>query len=118
MWPMSAFANIPGVIGYMEFHDGPRRVLTIDCQAPSLTAGSYRPIISIDGRSFQVMWGPVSFEIPADRNVHVSGHVMADSMTGFASLLLDPQPFDEQLTYRLRTMSTMGELTRVAPVGY
>ena len=115
---MSAFASIPGVIGYMEFHDGPRRVITVDCQGPGLTTGAYRPIITIDGRSFQVMWGPVAFEIPADRNVHVSGHVMSNSMTGFASLLLDPQPFDEQLVYRIRTMSAMGELTRVAPVGY
>ena len=48
------------------------------------------PIVGIDGRSYVVYWGPVTFEIPADRNVHISVHCEGDAIVQAASALLPP----------------------------
>lgn len=114
---MSELASTPGVIPYMEAHVGPRRLLTVVSEAPSMFSNATRPVIIIDGRAFHVMWGPVTFEIPADRNVHVAGHALANDPTGHASILLEPGPQDEQLGYKVRSMSNLGEFHR-ASYGY
>ena len=90
-------AKVPGVIPYVDNHDGPRRLLTIDIPHLGHTVRAYAPIASIDGRQYIVSWGSVSFEIPADRNVHVSVHLQTNSgrdytITPFASIVLSPHP--------------------------
>ena len=67
----------PGVVPYVEWHTGPRRMLTIDLrnQGTFLSAMSLDrivPTIGIDGRQYVVYWGRVFFEVPADRAVHVA----------------------------------------------
>ncbi|MFI7116980.1 hypothetical protein [Amycolatopsis sp. NPDC049868] len=92
---MSDLAAQPGVIPYVDNHDGPRRLLTIDMRPfPSMRL-TYVPFASIDGRQYVVSWGSVMFEIPADRNVHVSVHMQTNygagsSATPFASIVLAP----------------------------
>ena len=84
-------STTPGVIPYVEAHDGPRRLLTLDLTTGnSMVRDKYRPIASIDGRQYVVVWGPVSWEIPADRNVHVSVHLEGDYIAQAASLILEP----------------------------
>ena len=105
-------ASTPGVIPYVEFHTGPRRLLTID-----LTTGSsrvqdrHRPVASIDGRQYVVVWGPVSWEIPADRNVHVSVHLEGDIIAQAASVILPPADGRAVLRYTTDHMSGIGTLT-------
>lgn len=111
---MSELANIPGVIPHMEAHDGPRRTLTVISDGAAIFSNRTRPVIVIDGRAFQVMWGPITFEIPADRNVHLSAHVLSSEATGFASMLLEAGGQDEQVAYKLRSMSNLGEFQRMA----
>lgn len=97
---MSEFARTPGVIPYVLVHDGPRRLLTIDAVASGmLQPAAACPVIGIDGQQYQTLWGRATFEIPADRNVHVSAHVTADDPFGFASVLLPPAPTPVLLNY-------------------
>lgn len=78
-------------IPYVDDHTGPRRVLTINLTSGNATAkGRLVPVVSIDGRQYIVYWGPMHFEIPADRPCHVSVHVDAEYMTQAASTLLPP----------------------------
>lgn len=108
----SALGSTPGVIAYVEFHTGPRRLLTVD-----LTTGSsrmqdkYRPIASIDGRQYVVVWGPVTWEIPADRNVHVSVHLEGDYIAQAASVILPPGDGRVMLHYATDYGSGIGSLT-------
>lgn len=110
--PASELSRTPGVIPYVEFHTGPRRLLTID-----LTTGNapvrakYRPIASIDGRQYVVVWGPVSWEVPADRNVHVSVHLEGDYLAQTASLILPSGDGRVVLTYATDYMSGIGRLS-------
>ena len=116
---MSELAATPGVIPYVDYHDGPRRLVTIVCEPGGLISGNSRPVVSIDGRAFQVMQGPVTFEVPADRNVHIGVHVTGtQSQTGLASTLLEPGGNDESFMHRVRSMSVLGELTRIPPYAY
>ena len=116
---MSELAATPGVIPYVDFHDGPRRLVTITCEQGGLVVGNSRPVVSIDGRAFQAMYGPVTFEVPADRNVHIGIHVAGlQSQTGLASTLLEPGGNDESYMHRVRSMSVLGELTRIPPFAY
>ena len=90
----------PGVIPYVEFHTGPRRVLTIELTTDnSRGLKIYRPVVSIDGRQYVVVWGPVSWEIPIDRNVHVSVHLHGEHLAQAASLILSPGEERKVLLY-------------------
>lgn len=89
----------------MEWHTGPRRVLTLDLDignmGPFAVTGAVRrrisPTVHIDGRQFPVYWGRVNFETPADRCVHVA--VTLDDSVQVASDLLPPGN-DLVLVYR------------------
>ena len=83
----------PGVVPYVEWHTGPRRMLTIDLrnQGTFLSAMSLDrivPTIGIDGRQYVVYWGRVFFEVPADRAVHVA--VSLQDGVQASSLLIEP----------------------------
>ncbi len=86
----------PGVVPYIEWHTGPRRVVTFDLEignmGPFAMSGQVRrriaPTVHIDGRQFPVYWGRVNFEVPADRSVHVA--VTIDDSVQVASDLLPP----------------------------
>ncbi|KZB83393.1 hypothetical protein [Amycolatopsis regifaucium] len=99
-------AKLPGVIPYVDNHDGPRRLLTIDVPPVSMNAvRHYLPFTSIDGRQYVVSWGSISFEIPADRNVHVSVHLQTNygaglTSTPYASIVLAPHPSPVRLATR------------------
>jgi len=88
---MSEQQTPPGVIPYVEHHSGERRLLTLHLTSGNsmLTAKS-PPVVSIDGRQYLVYWGAVSFEIPADRAVHLSVHVEVERIGQVASALLPP----------------------------
>lgn len=106
---------LPGVIPYVEFHTGPCRVLTLNLTSGNTVAISrHRPIVSIDGRQYLVIWGAVSFEVPADRNVHVSIHIEADYITQVASMLLPPNPQDQAFRYETHYASGLGALSEQA----
>lgn len=81
----------PSVIPYVEHHSGSRRTLTLHLTTGNpLVRAKIPPIVGIDGRSYVVYWGPVTFEIPADRNVHVSVHCEGGGIVQAASALLPP----------------------------
>nr|MCW2727753.1 hypothetical protein [Aeromicrobium sp.] len=106
---------LPGVIPYVEFHQGPRRLLTVNLTSGNqVVVSKHRPIVSIDGRQYLVIWGGVMFEIPADRNVHVSVHVEADYVTQVASILLPPGDQPKVFRYETHYGSGVGSLTEQA----
>ena len=112
-------AKAPGVIPYVDNHDGPRRLLTVDIPHYGRAVQWYAPIASIDGRQYVVSWGAVSFEIPADRNVHVSVHLQTNRgtegmVTPFASVVLPPHPAPMRLITQFTPARPEGTL---APVG-
>jgi hypothetical protein len=97
----------PWLIPYVDHHQGTRRVLTLELTTGNSTVASkYRPIVSIDGRQYVVLWGPVHFEIPGDRNVHVSVHLEGDLVSQVASILLGPG--ESPLAFRYETHYTTG----------
>ncbi|MFD9896202.1 hypothetical protein ACFWY9_43220 [Amycolatopsis sp. NPDC059027] len=116
----SVLATAPGVIPYVEYHDGPRRLLVIDIPCGGNEARRSAPIASIDGRQYVVSWGTVSFEIPADRNVHVSVYLQSSgggahyASTQFASAILPPHPAPARLAARLSS-AMEGALVPVEP---
>ncbi|MGO2110594.1 MAG: hypothetical protein ACTH31_03180 [Pseudoclavibacter sp.] len=78
----------PGVIPYVEAYSGARRLLTLD----GISSGNavLPPVVSIDGRQYFTFWGRVTFEIPAERGVHLSVHLEGDSIRGARSALIPP----------------------------
>ena len=48
---MSELAATPGVIPYVDFHDGPRRILTVISEGSRLITSTSRPVVLVDGRS-------------------------------------------------------------------
>ncbi|AUI62101.1 hypothetical protein [Amycolatopsis sp. BJA-103] len=106
---MTDLASQPGVIPYVDNHDGQRRLLVVDIPPFSANAvRHYAPFASIDGRQYVVSWGSVTFEIPADRNVHVSVHLQTNYATGvtstpFASIVLAPHPAPVRLAMQFTT---------------
>ncbi|WP_244931267.1 hypothetical protein [Nocardioides sp. W7] len=100
----------PGVIPYVEHHTGERRVLTLHLTSGnSMLTAKNPPVVSIDGRQYLVYWGSVSFEVPADRAVHVSVHIEAERIGQAASALLPPGE-SLALTYSTDFMSGNGSL--------
>jgi hypothetical protein len=108
----SELATTPNVIPYVEPHSGPRRMLTLEITTPvrppvlsglATAPVLFVPFAGIDGRQYVVPWGSVSFEIPADRNVHVSVHLASNGggetalLSPFASIVLYPGPNPERL---------------------
>jgi hypothetical protein len=94
----------PGVIPYIDVHQGPRRLVTISIEGPrtplaGMTVGQIQPNLFVDGRQFIVSWGQVTVEVPADRSVHL-GIGLQDGLRG-ASLLLEPGADAAHLHYRL-----------------
>lgn len=107
----------PGVIPYVDNHTGQRRLLTIDVRPFPSMRMTYVPFVSIDGRQYVVSWGSITFEVPADRNVHVSAHLQTNygagsSATPFASIVLAPH----HEPVRLSTQFT-GQGGSILPVG-
>jgi hypothetical protein len=99
-----------GVIPYVDWHTGERRLLTLHLTSGnSMLTGKTPPVVSIDGRQYLVYWGSVSFEVPADRAVHVSVHVEAERIGQAASALLPPGN-SVVLTYSTDFMSGQGSL--------
>ena len=81
----------PSVIPYVEHHRGTRRTLTLHLTTGNpMVQSRIPPIVGIDGRRYVVYWGPVTFEIPADRAVHISVHVEGDAVIQAVSALLPP----------------------------
>ena len=101
----------PSVIPYVEHHTGQRRLLTLHLTTGNaLVRSKIPPIVGIDGRSYVVYWGAVTFEVPADRNVHVSVHVEGDAIVQAASALLPPGG-SLTLTYATDYPTGRGSLT-------
>lgn len=87
---------IPGVIPYVEYYTGETRLLTI------LTGSGgpqHAPVVSIDGRNYLAPWGEVTFEIPVERNVHVS-IALTGELVSPASLVIPPCSDRLALAYR------------------
>ena len=104
-------ASTPGVIAYVDYHDGPRRLVTLDLTTGNaMVRDKYRPIVSIDGRQYVVVWGQVTWEIPADRNVHLSVHIEGDYLAQAASLILPPGTANEVRRYETHYGSGIGTL--------
>ncbi|WP_193605761.1 hypothetical protein [Nocardioides dongkuii] len=100
----------PGVIPYVEFHTGERRVLTVHLTSGNgMLTSKVPPVVSIDGRQYVVYWGSVSFEVPADRAVHLSVHVEGAHLGQAATALLPPGGA-LALTYRTDFLSGVGSL--------
>jgi hypothetical protein len=113
-------AKIPGVIPYVDHHTGPKRLLTLEIPHLGHTVRAYAPIASVDGRQYVVSWGSVTFEIPADRNVHVSVHLHTNSghdhtITPFASIVLSPHPAPLRLLAQF--VPAQGPQGALVPVG-
>lgn len=77
----------PIPIPYVGSHAGPRRTLTLALRGPW---GSRQPVhVTVDGSTYVLsLGGPVWFEVPADRPVHVSVHQQLNQTTGHASTVL------------------------------
>lgn len=108
---MTAMPAHPAVIPYVEAHDGPRRLMTIALTSGNVGASKHVPVVGIDGRRYVVVWGVVTFEVPADRNVHVSVHIEADYLTQACSMLLPPGGQPASLRYETHYTSGRGSLT-------
>lgn len=109
----SPLARSPHVIPYVEHHVGPRRPLTLELTRSSAVP-SRPPIVSIDGRQYIVVWGAVTFEIPGDRNVHVSVHVESEGVAYSASTILVPDPEPVRFGYSA-SWGGGGALTPIHP---
>jgi hypothetical protein len=105
------------LIPYVDHYSGATRVLTLELTSGNaIVVEKHRPIVSIDGRQYVVVWGPVSFEVPAERNVHVSVHVHGNIVGQAASLLLPPGG-PVGLRYATHYTSGIGSLTPLPAPG-
>ena len=108
----------PWLIPYVDYYQGSVRVLTLHLTTGNtMVASKYRPIVSIDGRQYVVVWGGVSFEIPAERNVHVSVHLHGDIVGQTASILLPAGGNPIAFQYETHYTSGTGSLAPIAPPG-
>lgn len=111
-----SLSTTPNVIPYVDHHMGARRLLTIDhTSGNGMLTSKYRPITSIDGRQYVVLWGPVTFEIPADRNVHLSVHLEGEYVAQAASMILPPGETDQVFVYATDFLGGIGSLTPASP---
>ncbi|GGA67120.1 hypothetical protein GCM10011490_17120 [Pseudoclavibacter endophyticus] len=101
----------PGIIPYVEWYTGARRLLTLDTMPRG--AGT-PPVVSIDGRQYFTFWGRLTFEIPAERAVHLSVHIEGDRVLGARSALIPPGGH-VHYAYELQTFGANGVLTYVPP---
>jgi hypothetical protein len=100
----------PMAIPYVDHHTGARRWLQFNLTSGNATLkAKIPPIVSIDGRQYLVYWGTMTFEIPADRPVHVSVHVEGERIGQAASALLPPGD-SLTLTYATNYMSGVATL--------
>ncbi|WP_299052797.1 hypothetical protein [uncultured Nocardioides sp.] len=93
-----------GVIPYVEFHQGPKRILTVHLEVTAVLGGTplrarVAPGLFVDGRQYLVYWGQVHVEVPADRAVHI-GVGVQDGLQG-ASILLPPGEGPAHLRYEV-----------------
>lgn len=116
---MSEQQTPPGVIPYVDVHDGPKRIVTINLDIGRIVLGSSAPMrnrmcptLGVDGRQYVVYWGDVHFEIPADRQCHVA--ISLDDSFQAASVLLAPGTGPLRLEYRAQ-QSGRAILGPVAP---
>lgn len=88
----------PIPIPYVGSHTGPRRTLTLVLRGPWR---SRQPVhVTVDGATYVLpLGGPVWFEVPADRPVHISVHQQLNQTTGHASAVL-MQWASPELEYR------------------
>lgn len=103
-----------GLIPYVDNHDGPRRRLDVDTTG----ASSHRvPQIAIDGRNYVVYYGRVSFEVPADRPVHVAAWVNSgdSGLIYSASHLLLPQHAPLLVWRKVGSFSMEGQFLAPGP---
>jgi hypothetical protein len=108
----------PWLIPYVDYYNGPTRVLTLELTSGNrMVVDKHRPIVSIDGRQYVVVWGPVSFEVPAERNVHVSVHLHGNIVGQAASALLPSGAGPVVLHYATHYTSGVGSLTPTAAPG-
>ena len=108
----------PGVVPYVEWHTGPRRMLTIDLRnhgtfLSSMAVDRIVPTVGIDGRQYVVYWGRVFFEVPADRAVHVA--VSLQDGVQASSLLVEPGEPGEGAYLDYSANFTAGRATLVRP---
>ena len=108
--PIPGPATPPMAIPYVDHHTGSRRLLQFNLTSGNATLKEkIPPIVSIDGRHYVVYWGTMTFEIPADRPVHVSVHVEGERIGQAASALLPPGE-SLTLTYATNYMSGVATL--------
>lgn len=106
----------PGRISYVDHYAGTLRPLTLLLTTGNAMVGAkYRPVASIDGRQYVVVWGEVSFDVPAERNVHVSVHLEGEILGQAASLVLPPGADPVAFRYETHYGSGVGTLTPVGP---
>lgn len=103
------------ILAYVEYHTGPKRTLTMHLTSgnPAVIA-RHSPVVSIDGRRYIVFWGAVTFEVPADRNVHVSVHLEADFLSQVASMVVPPGQEPVAFAYETHYTAGAGSLRPVA----
>ena len=107
-----SLSTTPGVIPYVEYHTGGTRMLTLDLTTGnSMVRDKYRPIASIDGRQYVVVWGPVTWEVPSDRNVHVSVHLEGEYVAQAASMILEPGEERRVFRYETNYLQGIGKFT-------
>lgn len=97
----------PPIIPYVDQHTGAKRALWLHLQPPPM-GRRIAPVVSIDGRPYIVFWGTIGFEVPADRPVHVSVHVVAEQLAQAASMLLLP---DHKAEWTYQTHPVTGVAT-------
>ena len=117
---MTEQSTQPGVVPYVEWHTGARRILTIDLRnhgtfLSAMSVDRIVPTVGIDGRQYVVYWGRVFFEVPADRGVHVA--VSLQDGVQASSLLIEPGEPGEgaYLDYVADFSSGRATLVRPAP---
>jgi hypothetical protein len=89
--------NATQPIPYAGSHVGPRRLLALTLRRSWV--GSSAVHVGIDGATYVLPWGSASFEVPADRPVHVSVYQQVSGTSGVATTVLPPQA-PPQLEYR------------------
>lgn len=98
---MTTHQTPPGVIPYVDVHDGPKRYVTFHL-ARSGTTAAMSLVLGVDGRRYMVVEGAVSVEVPADRAVHLSVHLEGDRPAFVSSMLLEPGTGNREFDYQAR----------------